>query len=265
MDKTARLLRSLRSYGSLAVALSGGVDSSLLAMAAVAALGKKAVAVTASSELLPAAELKDASMVAKLVGIRHEILPVQDLQVPELVRNDGERCYYCKKKRFSDMLAWAQAHGYAYVAEGSNLDDRGDYRPGMQAVAELPAVVSPLMECGWTKAEIRQQAREWKLPVWDKPSAACLASRIEYGIPVTALRLQQVEQAEQLLQSWVHGQLRVRHHGSLARIEVEPAAMDVVLAHREELAGRLRAIGFNYVTLDLLGYRMGSQNEMLKK
>ena len=265
MEKTRHLLEALRSYRSLAVALSGGVDSSVLTRAAAMALGDRAVAVTASSELLAAEELTDAKKMAALAGIRHEILPAHDLELPELVRNDPERCYYCKKGRFSDMLAWAQAQGYDYVAEGSNLDDRGDYRPGMRAIAELPRVVSPFMECGWTKADIRQQAREWELPVWDKPSAACLASRVEYGIPLTARRLEQVEAAEKLLRNWTRGQLRVRHHGSLARIEVEPEGMPALLARREEIAVKLKALGFTYVTLDLSGYRMGSQNEILEK
>ena len=265
MEKTEALLQKLRSYPSLAVALSGGVDSSVLTRAAVLALGERAVAVTASSELLAAEELADAKAVAALAGIRHEILPAHDLAVPELVANDAERCYYCKKSRFTAMLAWAAAEGYAYVAEGSNLDDRGDYRPGMRAVAALPHVVSPFMECGWTKADIRRQAREWELPVWDKPSAACLASRIEYGISITAGRLQQVEQAERVLRAWSHGQLRVRHHGALARIEAEEPAMAELLAHRAEITAKLRALGFTYVTLDLTGYRMGSQNEILEK
>ena len=248
MEKTEALLQKLRSYPSLAVALSGGVDSSVLTRAAVLALGERAVAVTASSELLAAEELADAKAVAALAGIRHEILPAHDLAVPELVANDAERCYYCKKSRFTAMLAWAAAEGYAYVAEGSNLDDRGDYRPGMRAVAALPHVVSPFMECGWTKADIRQQAR-----------------RIEYGISITAGRLQQVERAERVLRAWSHGQLRVRHHGALARIEAEEPAMAELLAHRAEITAKLRALGFTYVTLDLTGYRMGSQNEILEK
>ena len=135
----------------------------------------------------------------------------------------------------------------------------------MRAVAALPHVVSPFMECGWTKADIRRQAREWELPVWDKPSAACLASRIEYGISITAGRLQQVERAERVLRAWSHGQLRVRHHGALARIEAEEPAMAELLAHRAEITAKLRALGFTYVTLDLTGYRMGSQNEILEK
>ena len=263
MEKLEKLLEKLRSYKSLAVALSGGVDSSVLTKAAAMALGERAAAVTAVSELLTAAELEDARACAALAGIRHEILPAGDLDVPDIVRNDKERCYYCKKSRFGRLTQWAQQNGYAFVAEGSNLDDRGDYRPGMRAIAEIPTVVSPFMECGWDKGDIRRQAREWGLPVWDKPSAACLASRLAYGIPLTAERLQQVEQAEAYLRRFVQGQLRVRHHGELARVEVEASQLPLVLEQHENITAALQKLGFSYVTLDLAGYRMGSQNEIL--
>lgn len=263
MEKLEILLEKLRSYESLVIALSGGVDSSVLTQAAARALGNRAVAVTAVSELLTAAELEDARACAALAGIQHEILPAGDLDVPDIVRNDKERCYYCKKSRFGKLTQWAQQNGYAFVAEGSNLDDRGDYRPGMKAIAELPTVVSPFMECGWNKRDIRRQAKEWGLPVWDKPSAACLASRLAYGIPLTAERLQQVEQAEAYLRPFVQGQLRVRHHGELARIEVEASQLPLVLGQHEKITAALRKLGFSYVTLDLAGYRMGSQNEIL--
>ena len=264
MDKLEKLLGTLRSYESLVVALSGGVDSSVLAKAAVMALGRHAVAVTAVSELLPATELADARACAVLAGIRHELLSTEDLLVADIVRNDKERCYYCKKSRFSKLTAWAKQNGYAWIAEGSNLDDRMDYRPGMKAIAELPRrVVSPFILCGWDKKDIRRQARTWGLPVWDKPSAACLASRLSYGEPLTAKRLRQVEQAEEYLHRFVSGQLRVRHHGDLARIEVEISQLSLVLEQHEKITEALRQIGFTYVTLDLAGYRMGSQNEIL--
>lgn len=263
-EKLHRLLERLKACGSLVVALSGGVDSSTLAKAASLALGDKAVAVTAFSELLSAEELSDAKAMAESIGIRHYLIAAGDLDDPAVVRNDRERCYHCKRGRFGKLCAWARENGFAHVADGSNLDDRSDYRPGMRALAELaPTVISPFMECGWTKADIRAQARAWGLAVADKPGAACLASRVEYGLPLTAERLSQVETAERMIRPYVTGQLRVRHHGSLARIETEPVSFPSVLEHHEEIAAALGALGFTYTALDLLGYRTGSTNETL--
>lgn len=263
-SKTDMLLHKLRSYGSVAVALSGGVDSAMLAKAAALALGEKAVAVTAVSELLSGRERQDASECARIAGLRHVWLDAEDLSVPEVVENGPERCYYCKKARFQKLLQWAGENGYQAVADGSNIDDAGDYRPGQKAVREL-RVASPLAECGFGKGEIRRQAQLWGLPVWDKPSAACLASRVAYGIPLTRERLYRIEQAEDILHHVVPGQLRVRDHGSLARIELMPEEMDTFWQQREELSRNLKALGFAYVTLDLSGYRMGSQNDELQE
>ncbi|MBQ7515070.1 MAG: ATP-dependent sacrificial sulfur transferase LarE [Schwartzia sp.] len=263
-EKLAALLERLKACGSLVVALSGGVDSSTLAKAAGIALGEKAVAITAHSELLSADELADAKAMAKAAGVRHLVVDAHDLDDAAIVRNDKERCYYCKRGRFQKLCAWAKENGFAYVADGGNLDDKGDYRPGMRAIEELaPVVISPFMECGWTKADIRRQARAWGLAVADKPSAACLASRLEYGLPLTPERLAQVEKAERFLRPFVQGQLRVRHHGSLARIEVGPDVFTALVRHREEITAKMKALGFTYVTLDLGGYRMGSTNETL--
>jgi uncharacterized protein len=263
-QKTERLIERLKSCGSLAVALSGGVDSATLAKAAGLALGGKAVAVTARSELLAAEELADARKAAEAAGLRHVVLDARDLDDPQIVANDRERCYYCKRGRFQKLCAWAEENGFAFVADGSNIDDGKDYRPGLRAIAELaPRVISPFVECGWTKADIRARARAWGLSTAEKPSAACLASRVEYGLPLTAERLAQVEAAEEFLRPFAPGQLRVRHHGNLARVEAEPEAMAGIVARREEIAEKLKAIGFSYVTLDLLGYRMGSTNEAL--
>ena len=263
-EKLRALISRLRACDSLVVALSGGVDSSTLAKAAALALGEKAVAITARSEMLSVEELADAEAMARAAGIRHVVVDAHDLDNPDVVKNDKERCYYCKRGRFEKLCAWARENGFAYVADGGNLDDKGDYRPGMRAIEELaPTVISPFMECGWTKADIRAQARAWGLAVADKPSAACLASRVEYGLPLTAERLAQIEKAETILRTFVKGQLRVRHHGNLARIEAEPNAFQEILTRREEIVAALKKIGFTYVTLDLVGYRMGSTNEAL--
>ncbi|MBR1760188.1 MAG: ATP-dependent sacrificial sulfur transferase LarE [Schwartzia sp.] len=265
-EKLAALLARLKACGSLVVALSGGVDSSTLAKAAALALGDKAVAITARSELLSYDELADAKAMARAAGIRHILVDAHDLDNPDIVRNDKERCYHCKRGRFEKLCAWARENGFSRVADGGNLDDKGDYRPGMRAIEELsPMVVSPFMECGWTKADIRAQARAWGLSVADKPSAACLASRVVYGLPLTAARLAQVEAAEKLVRSFANGQLRVRHHGNLARIEAEGEDIPKVAAYRAEIAAVLKELGFTYVTLDLGGYRMGSTNEALSK
>ncbi len=263
-EKLSALLDRLKACGSLVVALSGGVDSSTLAKAAVLALGEKAVAITARSEFLSQDELADAVAMAQAVGIRHIAVDAHDLDDPDVVKNDKERCYYCKRGRFEKLCAWAKENGFACVADGGNLDDKGDYRPGMRAIEELaPTVISPFMECGWTKADIRAQARAWGLAVADKPSAACLASRVEYGLPLTAERLGAVEAAERVLRPFAKGQLRVRHHGNLARIEAEPSAFQEITEHREEIAAALKNLGFTYTALDLVGYRTGSTNEAL--
>lgn len=262
--KLDALLTRLKELTSVIVALSGGVDSSLLTKAAALALGDRAVAITANSPLMAESELADAKAVAEAAGIRHIVVDARDLDDAKLVANDKNRCYYCKRGRFEKLCAWARENGFAFVADGGNLDDVGDFRPGMRAIEELaPMVVSPLMECGWTKADIRAQAREWGLSVAEKPSAACLASRIEYGLSLTPERLREVGEAEKFLRPIAEGQLRVRHHGNLARIEVEPGAISSILRNREGIASELKRLGFTYVTLDLIGYRMGSTNEAL--
>lgn len=264
-EKEARLFAILQSYGTAAVALSGGVDSAVLLMAAVRSLGAANVAaVTAVSELLADAEMGDAKRCAALAGVALTLLPAGDLSSPDVVRNDERRCYYCKKRRFEMLVLWAKENGFQCVLDGTNADDAGDYRPGFAALEELaPFVASPLAKAQWTKRDIREAAKEWGVPVWSKPSAACLASRIEYGIELTRDRLHAVEAAEDAVRRYIRGQLRVRCHGKLARIEVEPAEFDTFWRHREEIENAVRAAGFTYVTLDLRGYRMGSQNESL--
>lgn len=264
-DKLEKLTQLLQEMGTVAIGFSGGVDSSFLAAAAQRVLGDKAVAVTAYSETLPDAERQEAIDVAKQIGIRHVLLHSSELVSDDFVANTAERCYFCKKQRFSDLKNWANEEQINWVLEGSNADDTSDYRPGMRAIDELNGVRSPLLEAGLTKAEIRILSKEWGVPTWNKPSAACLSSRVAYGLPITAERLKQIELAEAVIKQFCTGQVRVRHHDNLARIEVSPEDIPVLAAPDKAalISGELRKLGFMYVTLDLSGYRTGSMNAVL--
>jgi uncharacterized protein len=267
-DKLRKLDAFFQGLGKVVVAFSGGVDSTFLAAAAVRALGKENIlAATAVSATLTDDEKAEAVTLAGKIGVQHILIETDEFTDETFTANTAERCYFCKKIRFEALVKWAAERGYPWIVEGSNVDDDNDYRPGSRAVSELPAVRSPLKEAGLTKAEIRAVSKQWNLPTWEKPSAACLASRIEYGLPLTPERLKHVEEAEKFIRPLCKGQLRVRHHGSLARIEVEPEWISK-LAEPETarlIAGKLKTLGFHHVALDLSGYKMGSLNQDVGK
>lgn len=262
-DKYRRVLRLLQEQRKVVVAFSGGVDSTLLLYAAVDALGiEHVLAIAAAGDLYPQVELCATRLLAGGMGVELlEINPIE-LNAPAFRDNPSDRCYHCKKAIFGQMQEIAEARGYMAVLDGSNFDDLNDYRPGHKASREL-GIISPLQEARLTKAEIRELSRELGLPTWNKPSFACLASRIPYGSAVDSLKLRQVEQAEELLRSLGFKQYRVRHHGSLARLEVLTEDMVMLLQLRDRVTSELQRLGFTYVAMDLRGYRTGAMNETL--
>ena len=266
MDATHLKLQALKarlsSLGSVAVAFSSGVDSSFLLKVAHDLLGDRAVALTARAPFFPAREQEEAKAFCRREGIRQILLDYDILSVEGVRENPRNRCYLCKRAIFTALLRWAEEQGFRCVAEGSNLDDCGDYRPGMRAVAEL-GIQSPLREAELTKAEIRLLSKELGLPTWDKPSFACLASRFVYGETITREKLSMVEQAEQLLLEMGFRQMRVRIHGTMARIELLPEDFPRLISPqvRETVCKGCKALGFSYVSMDLMGYRTGSMND----
>jgi len=263
-DKAELLQENLASAGSLLVAYSGGTDSAYLAYAAHEALGERMLAVIADSPSLPRKELADAMAFANRHGIPVRVLQTNELEKPEYSRNDAQRCFHCKSELFTQMEEARARLGFERLAYGMNLDDRGEFRPGQRA-AEMHGALAPLVDAGLSKQEIRMLAREAGLSLADKPASACLSSRIEYGREVTAENLAQVERAEEALHALGFAQVRVRHHGKLARIEIarEDLAGALTLEVLDRLTEVVRGAGFLYVTLDTQGYRSGSMNDVL--
>ena len=261
--KLEKLQSILSGWKRVAVAFSGGTDSTFLLKTAHDLLGDHAIALTAVSCTLPKREREAAQAFCQREGVRQILCDPHEMDMAEFRNNPPDRCYYCKRGTFSLFRTVAAEQGIAVVADGSNADDAGDYRPGMRAAAEL-GVQSPLREAGLTKAEIRELSRQWGLPTWDKPAAACLASRVAYGEPITQEKMERVDEAEAFLQDLGFRQVRLRVHGDLARIEIVPEAFETLLSRRAEIVAKCRALGFSYVAMDLTGYRSGSMNEALK-
>jgi pyridinium-3,5-biscarboxylic acid mononucleotide sulfurtransferase len=260
-----KLVETLRGYGRVAVAFSGGIDSTVVAQAAYEALGDAAIAVTAVSESLAAGELEEAQEIARKIGIRHRVIRTEEFADPNYRRNDSNRCYFCKSELYGRLSGMLVELGVEMVVSGANTDDMGDYRPGLRAASEH-GVRHPLQECNLSKADVRALALAWGLPTWDKPATPCLSSRVAYGEDPTPERVRMIDQAEQWLRQRGLRVLRVRYHkGDLARIEVSPDELMrlVDLEIRGELITAFRALGFKFVTLDLEGFRSGSMNSVI--
>jgi pyridinium-3,5-biscarboxylic acid mononucleotide sulfurtransferase len=266
LEKKLRELEEIISpYESALVAFSGGVDSSLaLAIAARALPRGRVLAVTSNNETYLSSELDLARGFAASLGVEHLVVNTRELDDPNYASNPANRCYFCKSTLYSDLAKIAAERGYSWVVDGANKDDEGDYRPGRTAAKEL-GVISPLSLAGMGKTEVRELAKYLGLPSWDKPALACLSSRFPYGQEITPEKLAQVARAEEFLRSRGYRQVRVRHHGEIARLEVGSEEMEQAFGEREEISAELKAAGFLYVTLDLVGYTPGSLNAALKQ
>jgi len=265
LQKRDRLLELIAGLESCAVAFSAGIDSTVVAKAAHLALGERAVAVTGASASLAEGELQEAQDIARQIGIRHVVVATGEFANDDYLKNAPDRCYHCKTELYTHLDRLADELGVAAVLNGANVDDQGDYRPGMRAAQEH-RVRSPLLECDINKAEVRLLAADWGLPTWDKPASPCLSSRIAYGESVTPERVSMVDRAERFLRQQGLRELRVRYHkGDMARLEVPPEAFSKLCdpQTRKELIEHLKSLGFKYVTLDLEGFRSGSMNEVL--
>ncbi len=264
-ERIDSLLAAVRELESCIVAFSGGVDSAVVAKAARLALGDRALAVTANSASLAAGELQAARQAAEQIGIAHRVLETSEFDNPSYTSNPANRCYFCKTELYSRLDVLLDEAGFAWIANGANSDDAGDFRPGMAAAREH-RVRSPLLECGWDKAAVRELARQWGLAVWDKPASPCLSSRVAYGEAVTPERLARIDAAERFLRGCGLSPVRVRYHkDDLARVEVPLEAVSRLAADglRERVLEELKRLGFRYVTLDLAGFRSGSNNDAL--
>ncbi len=263
-EKIEKLNEILSQMENAMVAFSGGVDSTLLLKAAYDVLGENLIAVTALSPIYPEFEIKEAIEFAKKLGVKHLTIDSAVLSNPKIIENPSDRCYWCKKQIFSKLIEIAEDYNIEYILDGSNLDDLKDYRPGSKAVKEL-GIRSPLKEAEFTKKEIRDFSKELNLPTWDKPSLACLASRIPYGTKIRKEDLEMIDRAEEFIRSLGIKNVRVRHHGQIARIEIPIDFFITILDNkvRKKIVTKLKEIGFHYVSVDIEGYRTGSMNETL--
>jgi len=265
-EKQLRLLDLLKQYANLGIAFSGGVDSTLLLAAAQRALGHKVYALTAVSPIHPSGEKQMAIDLAKQLGVQHIVFESNELDNLSFLSNPPDRCYYCKKGLLKTMSAKARAVGVSILAHGANCDDLSDYRPGFKAAQEM-GIVAPLIDAQLTKSDIRELAKQWGLPNWDRPAMACLATRIPYGTPIDIQVLNQVDRAEQFLQQLGVSYCRVRHHGDLARIEVAPEDIERLTRSqtRRQIVNTFRDLGYLHISIDLEGYTSGKMNRSINE
>ena len=266
LQKRSDLVNILEQMRSVIVAYSGGVDSAFLAAVANEALGRKALSVTAVSPSLAPSELDEATDLANRIGLNFMTIETNEIDRPDYQANNPDRCFFCKDELYTHLVRFAEEESFDSIVNGTNVDDLGDYRPGIEAAKQY-GVRSPLVEAELTKDDIRALSRDMDLPTWDKPAQACLSSRIPYGTTVTVEALTKIAKAEQFLRSKVFKQLRVRHHETIARIEIEPSDFSAITSEplRSEINQEFKNIGYSYITLDLDGFRSGSLNEILSK